>query len=485
MKLKKGTLFFSVMCLAFAALMLVGCEHSHREEEGWTVVTPPTCTVRGEEVLKCATCGEVIDSRIIKPLGHSYGEWTVEEPATCLKEGLKSATCVRCNKSQTEILEKTAHKFGEWEGEPASCEKDGFQTRICEICNTPETETLPATGHNIGEDDWKIIVPVSCEKDGYKEAYCDFCGQTFREETKATGHNFALSFTLDSEPTASAVGYKSHHCKNAGCNSKQDVTEIPAGSNVWANYTVKTEKASGARFISLAPTFTFYNLDGEAVFSEAGPTDGKVSSVTTSKLFRDTYLVDLGLPDGFEVEEYYEISGFDNSGNELAEPKLELTLNMHLNENSRSTIREKTVISELSLKTVDGKEILLSELLRTKKLVILNFYYNQCYFCMMDSVYLRTAYQTYREDIAVICFNTQDKASDIKYNAKYDSKNEFRYHEEFYFIEDKDLGTYKRISNFQGTPCDVYIDRDGVICKVTLGAQGAKIIDEIRNIIQG
>ena len=483
--LKRAIFPLITLCLMFFALMLVGCEHFHREKPDWTVLEPPTCTERGVEALECATCGEVIDTRVIKPLGHSYGEWTVEEPATCTKEGLKSSTCVRCNRPQTEVIEKTEHKFSAWEGEPATCEKDGFRTHVCEICQTPETETLPATGHSFGEDDWTIIIPVACEADGYKEVSCDWCGQTFREEIKATGHNFALSFTLDSEPTASSVGYKSRHCKNAGCTSKQDVTEIPAGSNVWANYTAEVSKASGAYFIGLAPKITFYNLDGEAVFSETGPTDAAVSAVTTGKLLRDTYRVVLELPEGFETEEYYEISGFDQSGQEIIEPTLNITLNVHLNKNPNSVIREKTVIGELTLTTVDGREIRLSELLRTKKLVILNFYYNQCYFCMMDSVYLNTAYQTYRNDVAVICFNTQDRTENISHNAKYDSQNAFRYNEEFYFIADRDLGTYKRISNFQGTPCDVYIDRDGVICKVTLGAQGATIIDEVRNIIQG
>ena len=483
--MKKIIILFSMLCLTLAALMLVGCEHRHREKSEWTVTEFPTCTTRGGEILECMDCGEVLDARVLKPLGHSYGEWTVEEPATCMKEGRKSSICVRCNKSQTEVIEKTQHKFGEWEGEPAACVKDGFRTRVCEICDTPETEMLPATGHNIGEEDWEVIVSASCTSDGYKEAYCDRCEQTFREEIKTTGHNYALAFTLDLEPTESSVGYKSHHCKNKGCTSKQDVTELPAGSDVWVSYRVEVSKTSGRNFITAAPTFAFYNLDDEAVFRRAGPTGEAVSAVTTTKLFRDTYQVELELPEEFGAEEYYEISGYDQSGNELSEPTLKIILDIRLSEDTNSSIREKAVMSDLSLTTVGGEEIHLSELLKTKKLVILNFYYNRCYYCMKDSTYLNTAYQTYRDDIAVICFNTQDKAEDIKHNAKYDSQQEFRYNEEFYFVADRNLGTYKRVADFQGTPCDVYIDGDGVICKVTLGAQGASIIDEVRKIIQG
>lgn len=481
----KRTIFpLITLCLMFFALMLVGCEHFHREKSEWTVVESPTCTERGTEVLECEDCGEVIDTRTIKPLGHSYGEWTVETPATCTQEGSKSSVCVRCNKPQTEVIEKTEHKFSEWDGEPATCIKDGFRTRICEICETPETETLPATGHNVGEGDWEIIVSATCESNGYQEAFCDWCEQTFREEIYATGHNYALSFTLDSEPTGNNVGYKSHHCRNKGCESKQDVTEISANANIWVNYTVEVSKASGANFIALAPTFVFYNLDDEQVFRRAGATDVAVSSVTTEKLFRDTYQVELGLPEEFGAKEYYELSGYDNRGNELAEPKLEITLNVHLNEDPNAAIREKSVIGDLTLTTVDGKVIRMSELLKTKKVVILNFYYNQCGFCQEDSVFLKTAYQTNLEDVAVICFNTWDKAEDIKYNAQYNSQRAFHYDKEFYFIEDRMIETYKRVSGFMGTPCDVYIDRDGVVCKITVGAQGTNIIDEVNYMLQ-
>ena len=69
---------------------------------------------------------------------------TVE--ATCEKEGSKIYTC-SCGETKTEIIAKTAHKYGDWEIIKEATETDtGLKSHKCTVCGNEETQTIPAKG---------------------------------------------------------------------------------------------------------------------------------------------------------------------------------------------------------------------------------------------------------------------------------------------------------------------------------------------------
>lgn len=52
-------------------------------------------------------------------------------------------------------------------------------------------------------------------------------------------HSYSTDWTIDVQPTCSQTGSKSHHCTNATCNSKSDVTQIPAtGLHTYGEWTI-------------------------------------------------------------------------------------------------------------------------------------------------------------------------------------------------------------------------------------------------------
>ena len=66
--------------------------------------------------------------------------------ATCDKEGSKIYEC-SCGEKKTEIIAKTAHKYGEWVIEKEATETEtGIKSRTCTVCNNKETQKIPVKG---------------------------------------------------------------------------------------------------------------------------------------------------------------------------------------------------------------------------------------------------------------------------------------------------------------------------------------------------
>ena len=63
------------------------------------------------------------------------------------------------------------------------------------------------------------------------------------------------------------------------------------------------------------------------------------------------------------------------------------------------------VMYDMTVKTSDGQEITISELLKEKKMVMLNFWYTTCQYCVEEFPYMQEAYEKYKDDIEIIALN--------------------------------------------------------------------------------
>ncbi len=63
----------------------------------WSVTKPATCTEEGSEVLRCADCGVVMDTRAIPATGHVPGDWVTVTEATEKNSGLREKHCKVCS----------------------------------------------------------------------------------------------------------------------------------------------------------------------------------------------------------------------------------------------------------------------------------------------------------------------------------------------------------------------------------------------------
>lgn len=121
--------------------------------------------------------------------------------------------------------------------------------------------------------------------------------------------------------------------------------------------------------------------------------------ITFADAASDSYVAVLSnVPEGYHVEEKYLLTGESTqivlSSGMLSEFDL-----------SGVTFNLGDMIYDLSVNTPDGTEYRLSELLKEKKAVILNFWYLECQPCRMEFPYLQKAYEEYSDQIEVLALN--------------------------------------------------------------------------------
>ena len=121
------------------------------------------------------------------------------------------------------------------------------------------------------------------------------------------------------------------------------------------------------------------------------------------------------------------------------------------------------IMRDFSVTTTDGSVFTLSEVLKTKKAVILNFWYVDCSWCATEFPLMVEAYNKYSEDIAIIALNPypDDTLIDIK---SYQSQMGLT------FDVAKDPTTLSTAFGVEGYPTSVVVDRYGVISMIEAGA---------------
>lgn len=119
-------------------------------------------------------------------------------------------------------------------------------------------------------------------------------------------------------------------------------------------------------------------------------------------------------------------------------------------------------MGDYTVTDVEGNSYTFSELLKTKKAIVLNFWFINCGPCQMEFPYLQTAYNTYSDDIAVIAINpTTDKQEKIQ---KYATQNELT----IPLVKGEE--DWITAFGIQGFPTTVVIDRYGSVAFIHMGA---------------
>ena len=108
---------------------------------------------------------------------------------------------------------------------------------------------------------------------------------------------------------------------------------------------------------------------------------------------------------------------------------------------------------------------LISEVLKTKKAVLINFWYTDCSWCVTEFPLMRDAYEKYKDDLAIIALDPPVINNDTKTDiAQFQSANNLTF--------DVALDEEGLFSAFgvEGYPTSIMIDRYGVIAFVEPGA---------------
>lgn len=235
----------------------------------------------------------------------------------------------------------------------------------------------------------------------------------------------------------------------------QGQTQKPEdGANAKRVYTVEV-KSRGLMPLENV-TVSIYTDSTLADLENFGTTDadGKLEIELPEK---EGYVAVLsGLPAGYETEPYYEFVGGGVSIYVNSRVISDTNIN-GISYKVGDVIRDFTVVDS------DGVSHTLSDILKEKELVVLNFWYTTCSWCVDEFPYMETAYQKYGDKVEILAFDpygTDTESSIADFKALMGLS--------FPMIKD-----YNGLFNAFGVsafPTSVFVDRFGVICLIEGGA---------------
>lgn len=183
----------------------------------------------------------------------------------------------------------------------------------------------------------------------------------------------------------------------------------------------------------------------------------------------DKYVAVLsGLPEGYLTEASYPLTG-TNTELSITSAVIDST------DHSGISYKLGDVMRDFSVVDSDGNTQKLSELLKTKDMVLINFWYTTCSWCVKEFPYMDSVYQQYKDKVEIVALNHSTLSGDSEEGIK-------KFKDNFYtdyvgngaegglsFPMAKDYTNMGPAFNLQGYPTSVVVDRYGVICLIESG----------------
>ena len=237
----------------------------------------------------------------------------------------------------------------------------------------------------------------------------------------------------------------------AACSNQPQSTTEATEADV--TYTV-TVQAEGGKALAEVGVF-IYTDETKAELVWFDKTDA-TGTMTFTEAPSDNWVILLSdVPEGYQVEKSYALS--QGTTQIVLKPTL-----LEEGDLSQITYKLGDMVHDFTVTTPDGKEHIISKLMKEKQMVVLNFWYNNCQPCKAEFPYLEEAYKKYSDVAALIGMNPVDQEdADIA---------AFREELELSFPMAKCDPLWEKAMQITGYPTTVVIDRFGTICLIHTGA---------------
>ena len=245
----------------------------------------------------------------------------------------------------------------------------------------------------------------------------------------------------------------------AGCSETENPggTTEPTGSvssGETGTYSVSVKTAGGMVLEGL----TVYVYGDEALtdLKEYGEVDSK--GKVTFELPKDgSYYIDLeGVPGGYDVKDYYTFTG------NAAVITLTSSLITDKSLSEAGSLKLGDVMYDFEVTTPAGEKIKLSDQLKDKDMVLINFFYTTCGPCVNEFPFMHEAYEMYKDDVAIIALDSFPGDNN-------DSVAAFQSTMGLTFPMATCPIPWFATFGTQGYPTSIIVDRYGVICMIEVG----------------
>ncbi len=169
-----------------------------------------------------------------------------------------------------------------------------------------------------------------------------------------------------------------------------------AGTGGEGTYTVEVFNEAGTPLAGVDVYIYRDESREDLVWFDKTDETGKLTFTDEAKKSRVAVLADV--PSGYQVEECYALEG---ETTRITLP-IQLPTDVDL---SKTTFGLGDIICDFTVTAADGKDYTLSQLLKEKNAVVLNFWYIECQPCKAEFPYLQEAYEKYGDDIALVAMN--------------------------------------------------------------------------------
>lgn len=217
------------------------------------------------------------------------------------------------------------------------------------------------------------------------------------------------------------------------------------------SYTVSVKTAGGMPMSGVAAY-----IYADATLSDLkdyGETDEN-GTVSFNLPVGTDYAIDLeSVPDGYQVAESYAFSG----------TKAEITLTSALIEGenlSGASLGLGDIMYNFTVTDNAGVTTTLSEVLKEKKMALLNFFYTTCGPCVTEFPYMQEAYEAYQEKVGIIALDPMDDAAAVE---------AFKGSMGLTFPMVSCQPAWSATFAVSGYPTSIVVDRYGMICLIEVG----------------
>ena len=221
-----------------------------------------------------------------------------------------------------------------------------------------------------------------------------------------------------------------------------------------AIYTVHVSTPSGVLPKNL--TVYVYEDASRKELVDLGPLNDKGEFTFTDKVSDKYIAVIEGMPEeGYDVQDRYPITG----------TKTEIVLTSAVVQGKNPTdkvYKLGDVMRDFTITTTDGVTMKLSELLKEKDAVVLNFWYTKCQPCKNEFPLLQQAYEMFGDQVELIAMNSMNGETEGQVA-------QFKMENNLTFPMAKVDSSWENAMRVTGYPTTVVIDRYGVICLMHVG----------------
>ena len=242
----------------------------------------------------------------------------------------------------------------------------------------------------------------------------------------------------------------------AGCGKKdggEATTPVVSGDQVAHTVNVKTAGGMAMEGVSVS----VYTDEALSNLQGYGQTDANGSASIALPAGGQYYIVLSGVPKGYALEKSYSFNG--------TVANITLTSSLVMGENLGSTtLKLGDVMYDFTVTAPNGTEITLSEMLKEKKMVLLNFWYTSCSWCVTEFPFMEKAYQMYQDEVGIIAVDPLGESNEAI--AAFPASQGLS----LTFPLAACPTTWANTFGISGYPTSVVIDRYGVIVLIEAGA---------------